>query len=86
MVGHGPAVSLVLRRDLDQLLADAEASATSTSQRGAYAGQERRGVAQRPGVLGRPVALFSTTLDNLYYVKLPANWLVLARRTRQTRL
>ena len=33
----------------------------------------RRGVARRSGVLGRPVDLRSTTLDNTFYDFLPAN-------------
>ena len=64
----------VLRCDLDQLLA--EASATSASQAGRRRWPGRRGAARRSGVLGRPVGLLSTTLDNLFYDFLPTNGLL----------
>jgi hypothetical protein len=44
----------VLRRDLDQLLAEAEASATSASQPGADAGQDGEGWADAEAFWGGP--------------------------------
>ena len=54
----------VLRRDLDQLLAEAEASATSASQPGADAGQDGEGWPDAQAFWGRLVGLRSTTLYN----------------------
>jgi hypothetical protein len=44
----------VLRRDLDQLLAEAEASATSASQPGADAGQDAEGCPDAQAFWGGP--------------------------------
>jgi hypothetical protein len=44
----------VLRRDLDQLLAEAEASATSASQPGADAGQDGEGWPDAQACWGGP--------------------------------
>jgi hypothetical protein len=66
---RGPAGRLrrhprrALRRD-----PSASRSPTSASQPGADAGQDGEGWPRRPAVLGRRIALGSTTLDNLRYV------------------
>jgi excisionase family DNA binding protein len=57
----------VLRRDLDQLIADAEAASRGARADRARRGRREGGVARRSGVLGRPVGLRSTTLDNTIY-------------------
>ena len=63
----------VLRRDLDQLIAEAEGLGheRQSARRRRWPG--RRGVARRSGVLGRPVGLRSTTLDKRFYDVLPVN-------------
>jgi excisionase family DNA binding protein len=71
----------VLRRDLDQLLADAAQPSRVEQRTATDEPRHGRRVARRSTVLGRPVGLRSTTLDNSCYVELPANGLVCGRPT-----